>query len=79
MGNTSDLNIVYQSRTINVTECSFAHYENALAKWRFSRTLWGRLWCLIFGTECVQIEFTQGMDHTCIDLTDCIAIQVRSN
>ena len=76
MANTSDLNLVYEGRTINVTECSFGHYEDALTKWRFSRTLWGKLWCVIFGTQCVQVEFTQGMNHTCIDLSDCIAIQI---
>ena len=73
----STLIIVYHDRAIEVSDCTFGHYEDALATWRFSQSFWGKLWCLIFGSAERSVEYTHGMNHACIDLSQVIAIQLK--
>lgn len=73
----SELIFVYADRVITVSECVFGHYEDSLKRWQFCHSVWGRLWCLLFGSACRQVEFTHGMNHACIDLSQVIAIQLK--
>lgn len=73
----SEITFVYVDRTINVVDCSIGHYEDALATWRFSRSIWGILLCLVLGSRWRSVEYTHGGDHACIDMQKVIAIQVK--
>ena len=75
----STVHFVYPDRVIEVSECSFGHYEDALATWRFSRSIWGKLVCLVFGSACRSVEYTHGMNHACLDLEQVIAIQIKAD
>lgn len=75
----STLIIVFHNRTLEVTGCSFLHYEEALFRWRFSMTLWGKVVGLLFGSNWHQVEFDDGMDHACIDLRQVIGIKIVGN
>jgi hypothetical protein len=73
----SELIYIYADRVVTVSESSLGHYEDALARWRFSRSIWGKLWCLLFGSACRHAEFHHGMNHACIDLEQVIGIQLK--
>jgi len=73
----STIHFVYPDRVIEVSECSLGHYEDALATWRFSKTVWGKLLCLILGSRWRQVEYTHGPDHACIDLQQVVVIQIK--
>lgn len=73
----STLIIVYHDRTIEVSDCTLGHYEDSLFRWRVCRSVWGKLWCLFFGSSCFQIEFTHAMNPACIDLSQVIAMQLK--
>ena len=73
----STINFVYPDRVIEVIDCSLGHYEHALAKWQFAKSIWGIVWCLLFGSSCRQVEYTHGQDHACIDLQQVVAIQIK--
>lgn len=73
----NEMKFVFVDRTIDVSDCSLGHYEDALTKWRFAKSIWGIVWCLLFGSGCRQVEYTHGQNHACIDLGQVIAIQLR--
>lgn len=75
----SNLVFIFHDRVIEVTGCTFHHYEDALFRWRFSLTLVGKIVGQILGSKLHQIEFNDGMDHACIDLRQVIGIKIVGN